>query len=194
MSDLFRSPGGIVITTRSAPTFVDVDFAAPLGRRVRLVTLMIGVIVTGFVFVDLGLAMSRAKPPAPLGILLLAPLVIVGVSLPVAWFSQICGYRLTGSELVVLRRNRQTRFAFAELSGVTADPEAMAWSVKIFGNDGLGAITGRFRNRRLGFYQALVTDRPRAVVLRWPGRCLVVSPDRPEEFVREVRARAGLRD
>jgi hypothetical protein len=194
MSGPFRSPGGVIIPPPRHPRFVDVDFAAPLGRRVRLVTLLSVVIPAGIVLFALGLALTRPSPPVPLAILLLAPLIIVGMVVAVGWFSHVCGYRLTRDELVVLGRRRARRFALAGLMNAEAEPAALAWSVKVFGNDGVGAITGRFWNRRLGLYRAFVSDRRCAVVLRWPGQCLVVSPDRTEEFVREVRARAGLQN
>jgi hypothetical protein len=60
------------------------------------------------------------------------------------------------------------------------------------GNDGLGAISGRFRSKRLGWFRAYVTDGERAVVLRWPDRCVVISPDQPSWFIETVRKRAGL--
>ena len=62
------------------------------------------------------------------------------------------------------------------------------------GNDGLGAIAGRFRSRELGTFTAYVSNKDNAVVLRWPDRVLVVSPERDYEFAKVVRAHAGLKD
>jgi hypothetical protein len=66
-----------------------------------------------------------------------------------------------------------------------------AW--KVHGNDGLGAVAGRFRNKRLGAFRAYLTDTEHAVVLRWPDRCLVISPQQDSFFLEAVRKRAGLR-
>jgi hypothetical protein len=194
VSNPFRKPGPIVVPTHRAPTFAEMDFAAPVGRRVRLVTIITVVIIGGGVLA--GIVFTLASFPAawPLNHVLIGALVAVAATGLVAWFSQISRYRLTRDELLVVRRNRETPFPLERLAEATVDPDAMRWSIKINGNDGLGAITGSYWNRRLGRYRALVTDRRRAVVLRWPDRCLVVSPDRPDEFVRAVRARAGLRD
>ena len=191
MSHPFRPSDRVILTGRApVPHLTPVDFAAPTGRRVRLVTTISGVIFGILLLV--GLAIVLADPDAPVRRLFpgLVLVVVPLVGVTAAGFSQILGYRLTADELWVFRRHRHNRFALAKLTEAAVDPEAMAWSLKIFGNDGLGAITGRFRNRHLGVYQALVTDRQRAVVLRWPGRCLVVSPDRPEEFAREIQIRA----
>jgi hypothetical protein len=62
----------------------------------------------------------------------------------------------------------------------------------MWGDDGLGAVTGRFRSRRLGAFRACLTDAEHAVVLRWPDRCLVISPQQHSFFVEAVRKRAGL--
>jgi hypothetical protein len=68
----------------------------------------------------------------------------------------------------------------------------MKRSLRVAGNGGVFAWVGWFRNKRLGTYRAFVTDARRCVVLRLPKRPVVVSPDRPEEFVRAVESAVGL--
>jgi hypothetical protein len=192
VSSPFNRRGGIVFVSSSPSRIEPVEFAAPVGRRVRLVSWFCSILVGGLAIVALAVVMGSRASVRPIWPAVLAPVVTTAIMVSVAWFSQVRGYLLTKDELLVHRRNRETRFTLDGLQSVSVDREAMAWSVKIFGNDGLGAITGRFRNKRLGAYQAFVTDRTRAVVLRWPDRCLVVSPDRPDEFAAAVRLRAGL--
>lgn len=170
----------------------DEEFAAPIGSRVRWTTRLVLGAVVALVGVDVWLAFSGLVPESARWVLLTVPWLAVGIVAAIAWYARVLGYRLTGGELVAVRPNRETRFELAGLQAVEADPKAMDWSIKTFGNDGLGAITGNFRNRRLGAYEALVTDRARTVVLRWPKRCLVISPDRPDDFVRAVRARVPI--
>ena len=62
----------------------------------------------------------------------------------------------------------------------------MRGSLRLFGNGGIFSITGLFRNRALGNYRAFVTDLKRTVVLRFPERIIVVSPECPEKFVAEI--------
>lgn len=169
-----------------------VEFAAPIGRRVRLVNGLCLAVVGCLTVVAVAFLIGKGGDARQSWQPTLAPVLAAAVIFPIMLYSRVHGYRLTEHELQILRRNRQNRFALDGLQSVDVDPKATAWSIKFFGNDGLGAITGRFRNRKLGAYQAFVTDLERAVVLRWPGRCLVVSPDRPEEFATEVRRRAGL--
>lgn len=195
MSHPFKPRGGLVAMS-AAPkpaSGESVEFGAPVGQRVRLATRLCFVLLGVVAVADMGLALWLRRLPRGVWSLGLVPLILAVILVPVTLLAQIRGYRLTRDELVVLRRNRENRFALAGLQSADVDREAMAWSIKVFGNDGLGAITGRYRNKRLGAYQALVTDRERAVVLRWPDRCLVVSPERPEEFAAEIRRRAGVR-
>lgn len=169
-----------------------VEFGAPIGRRVKAVTWLVAAVIGGAIALNLVLGFGLNLPVKSLWAMGLAPLAGLLVAVPVCLYSQVLGYRVSGGELIAVRRRRLTRFKLQGLQGVEVDPEAMKFSVKVFGNDGAGAITGEFRNRRLGDYEALVTDRDRAVVLRWPTRCLVVSPDRPADFVAAVRVHAGL--
>lgn len=170
-----------------------VAYGAPVGRRVRLVTILVAALLAAMVAGNVGLWYWLRLPPAALWPMALAPLAGLVVVVPIFFHQRVLGYGLEKAELIIRRHGRVHRFPFAGLREATFDPDATAWSFKVFGNDGIGAITGRFRNSRLGAYQAFVTDRARTVVLRWPDQCVVISPDRPEEFVVDLRRRAGLR-
>jgi hypothetical protein len=168
----------------------DAEFApAPAGARVRLATLLS--IVAGLLASAAAVVLIWRDPHAPR--LMIA---VVGIP-PAAMFlywraARIRRYRLVGNELLVERAFRTVRCPLDSLLSVTPDREAMRRARKIYGNDGLGAISGRFRSKRLGPFRAYLTDAERAVVLRWPGRCLVISPDQPTYFLEAVRKRAGL--
>ena len=84
------------------------------------------------------------------------------------------------------------RFPLAGLVGATVDREAMRGAWKLYGNDGLGAVSGRYRSKRLGPFRAYLTDVEHAVVLRWSAGCVVISPQQHSYFVEAVRKRAGL--
>lgn len=195
MSDPFRPRDGVILNSASARrgrAAAPAEFGAPVGERVKFITwLMAGIIVAAVIF-DIVLAVTLRLPVKAAWAVALAPLAGLLIVVPVYWYSQVLGYRVEGGELIVARRGRFNRFVLDGLEKVEIDPAAMNYSFKTFGNDGVGAITGNFRNKRLGAYEALVTDRSRAVVLRWPKQCLVVSPGRPAEFAAAVRAHAGL--
>ncbi len=148
----------------------------------------VAVVIVGTVVVVLMLQ-ERRPPPWPVFVASgIAPVIVAAI-----WFTaRIERYRVVDEELRIELPFRTVRFSLAGLQGATPDREALRGARKIVGNDGLGAISGRFRSKRLGRFHAYVTDAEHAVVLRWPGRCLVISPQHPSLFVETVRKRAGL--
>ena len=170
----------------------DRDFApAPLGGRVRLMTwLTVVLVVTIDAVIVAQLLLERRPPPWPVWpILFSTPAIVV-----VIWYGALVRrYRLLGGEIVIERAWLTMRLPLAGLVAVETDREALRGAWKVFGNDGLGAYAGRFRSKKLGNFRAYVSDSECAVVLRWPGRCLVVSPAQPGEFIDAVRARLAGR-
>jgi hypothetical protein len=169
----------------------DAEFAsAPIGTRVRMMTLLsiVAVVVVATVVPVLMLE-THHPPPWPVFLTTgIAPAVVA-----IIWFTaRILRYRVVEAELQVELPFRTVRFPLEGLKDVTPDREALRGARKIAGNDGLGAISGRFRSKRLGWFRAYVTDAEHAVVLRWPDRCVVISPDQHSLFVEAVRKRAGL--
>jgi len=96
------------------------------------------------------------------------------------------GYAITNNDLVIDRLLWKTRVSLRELQSVKFDPKATHRSIRTLGNGGLFSFTGYFRNKELGSYRAFMTDRRRAVVLRFPSSVIVISPDRPEDFVNTI--------
>ena len=112
----------------------------------------------------------------------LVPLAII---LLCALFA-VRGYSIANNDLVIDRPFWKTRVSLRELRSVKFDPTATHRSTRTFGNGGFFSFTGYFRNRDLGSYRAFMTDRRRAVVLRFPSSVIVISPDRPEDFVNTI--------
>lgn len=169
----------------------DAEFApAPIGTRVRFTTLLsVAVVVAVTVAAPVLMQQERHPPPWPVYVAVgLAPAVLA-----VIWFAgRVRRYRMVGTELRVELSWRTVRFSLEGLQSATPDREALRWALKIHGNSGLGVIAGRFRSKRLGAFRAYLTDPEHAVVLRWPGRCVVISPDQHSWFIETVRKRAGL--
>lgn len=169
----------------------DAEFApAPIGARVRFMTLLsfVAVVIVGTVVVVLMLQ-ERRPPPWPAFVASgIAPVIVAAI-----WFTaRIRRYRLAAAELQVELPFRIVRFPLEGLNGATLDHEALRGARKVVGNDGLGAISGRFSSKRLGTFRAYVTDKEHAVVLRWPDHCLVISPQQHSLFIEAVRKRAGF--
>ncbi|MGV6827448.1 MAG: PH domain-containing protein, partial [bacterium] len=93
------------------------------------------------------------------------------------------GYQLRGSFLLVRRLGWYTRIDLTDLSSSQYDPQAMASSIRTFGNGGLFGFSGKYWNRELGSYKVYATNPENAVVLRLGKKVLVVTPDNPNDFV-----------
>ena len=163
---------------------------APAGSRVRLATVLtLAVVVIAMAATTAAMVHERRPPPWPA--FLAAPVVVL--ALAVSWFgARVRRYRLTADGLRVERAFQTVRFTLAGLESAVSDRGALQGARKISGNDGLGAVAGRFRSKRLGRFRAYLTDAEHAVVLRWPDRCLVISPQQHSLFIESVRKRAGL--
>lgn len=104
----------------------------------------------------------------------------------------IRGYTVTSDAILVHRLLWTTRLRLTDLQSADFEPNAMRRSLRLFGNGGLFAFSGWFRNHKLGRYRAFVTDPERTVVLHFTRRTVLVSPSLPEDFVRAVAAAGQL--
>lgn len=96
------------------------------------------------------------------------------------------GYSLTHDALLIDRLFWTTRISLNGLQAIQFDPAATDRSIRTFGNGGFFSFTGYFRNQQLGSYRAFMTDRRRAVVLRFASSVIVISPERPEDLLKVV--------
>lgn len=97
------------------------------------------------------------------------------------------GYEITEDVVLVRRLFWKTRLPLAGLKSVEAIPRAMSKSLRTCGNGGIFSFTGWYWNRSLGSFHAYVTDLERTVVIRLAKRTVVISPENPAEFVRDLR-------
>lgn len=156
-------------------------YKAPWSRSLVVISVIAVVVVIG-----LAAALLVRDPHAFSGWLLLALLVA-------ATLFVIRRYTIAGDTVCVRRLLWSTRVPVRHLQAVRAEPDAMRGSLRLFGNGGLFSFTGIYRNGTLGRYRAYVTDPHRTVVLRFPAHTVVLSPDDPEAFAKELDAtRAGL--
>jgi hypothetical protein len=91
--------------------------------------------------------------------------------------------------MIVKRAGWKSRIDLHDLQSVEIDRDAMAKSVRLFGNGGLFCFAGLFRNKKLGSYRVFATDPVRAVVLRFTNRTVVVTPHEPENFAAALSRR-----
>lgn len=163
-----------------------VEFKAPWSRSLRVVS----IVVCSALLLTSGVAMlAWWQSPRPLTMAgMLLPLVIVLIGL----LCMVRGYVLTDDEIVVKRLGWANRLPIDGLLAVNGDNEAMSHSLRLFGNGGLLSFSGYFWNRKVGRYRAFATDPSRAVILRYPKKRIIITPDDPQRFI--VRLRTQLKN
>ncbi|MFC6632120.1 PH domain-containing protein [Microbulbifer taiwanensis] len=157
------------------------QFRAPWSHQLKWITALSTLLLLGIPLLLMGKA-PQAHSGFYSAAILLPPAILI-----VSALFAIRGYRIEGDNLLILRPGWKTRFALGELIEVKSDPEAMRGSIRLFGNGGLFGYIGLYRNSGLGRYRVFATDMSKAVVLRFPERTLVVTPDRPQQFVQALK-------
>ena len=170
------------------------SFGAPWGTKIWAMTALgCGVIViAGVALATILFSAGDIVPQAYHYFLYLMLAVVVLVPVGTA-ISMVRGYVVEEGKLVIRRLGWDTTISLHGLRQVEYAPGAIAgFPLKLFGNDGMFSMVGWFRNKRLGTFRAYVTKPRNAVVLRFEDRTIVVTPDRPEEFVAGVKQAARL--
>ena len=121
---------------------------------------------------------------------LITQTVVFGAILLIGASFLVRGYSIDTEHLTIHHLFFRRRLPLATLTGAAIDPTAMAFSIRTFGIGGLGGYIGWFRNERLGSFQAYVTDAANMVVLAFGKRAVVISPERPADFLDELATRA----
>ena len=165
-------------------------FGAPWSTSVKVTTML--VVVTIAIVVIVGISLWEDVGSGSSVLIALSAIVIPALTLVVSACWMIRGYTVTGEMLLVLRLGWQSRLDLKELVSAEADPEAMDKSLRTLGVGGLFCFCGRFRNTKLGAYRAYATDPKRSVVLKFQDQTVVVTPDRPDDFVASISERIAL--
>lgn len=163
-------------------------FCAPWGTTLKSTTLLSVVILIGILVIGIS-AGTRDSAAWILGMVAM-PLSILVIA---ACFA-IRGYVLSRETLLVLRPGWNSKLPLADLISIEVDPEAMKGSIRTFGNGGMFCFAGIFKNRKLGTYRAFATDPKRAVILKFPNRTVVVTPDSPKDFAARIKELKPLAD
>jgi hypothetical protein len=114
--------------------------------------------------------------------------IIFGIFLLIAAFI-VRGYSISDSDgkLLILRMGWSTKFDLSKLTNVEYNPKATLGSIRTFGIGGVFGSIGYFHNSILGNYRAYSTNREHTVVLDFDGKKIVVTPEKPTEFVQAVK-------
>jgi len=98
------------------------------------------------------------------------------------------GYDIAEGSLVIRRMAGSVRLPLLELREARqATKDDFRGCVRVWGNGGLFGYTGTFRTATLGKSTWYLGDRSRAVVLRFGGKTVLVSPGDVEGFLEAMR-------
>jgi len=156
-----------------------IHYTASWGTPLKLITAVGSLVVLGATALCL---FAPLNGPPWLHLFAALPLAI----LVACMMQMVRGYRLSSGTLEVIRLWWTTRVELRGLTTAALDPRACKGSLRVWGNGGFFVFSGQFSNATLGSYELFATDLSRAVVLRLPQRTVVVTPDQPEQFIRDV--------
>lgn len=168
-----------------------IQFGAPWGRLLKAFTILTIIILV--VIVAFGLLTGpRAGVEGTVWYIAMVvfPLLVILFSLPFG----VRGYTLSRGMLFIRRFGWESRVELKDLRKVEIDPEAMARSIRTFGNGGFFGFTGYYWSRRFGHYRMYATDPRLSVVLYFARGIMVVTPDDPKAFVRNIRMLNSIPD
>ena len=168
--------------------------SAPMGRRVITPLVISVAVIFGAMIFNLGFvfrALPFHTPFMTKALGALAPLMALVVMVPVFVFerSRTSQFHIEANVLVLGRK----RFPMDGLVSVERDPDVLRHALRVYGNGGLGSIRGFFWSKRMGKFYAFLTGTDHAVVLRWPGKVVAVSPSDTAFFIYTAKSAAGLK-
>lgn len=165
--------------------------AAPLTGWIKLTTAIasISMLVIAALLYGMLLA-TRGFPPSLVPVFTALPLLV----LPSSSLFVVRGYMLEGGELWVQRLCFKTRVDLSGLQQAWIDPASCRRSIRLFGNGGMFAVTGLYRNQQLGRYRLYATDTHCALVLKSVAQTVVITPARPHAVLEQLGLRFAALD
>lgn len=144
--------------------------------------------------VGFGIAIVTVTRPSSFSALLLPVVALLNLFILGFAYRYAPGeYRITNEALEIHRPAGPVRLPLASIHEVEARDDWLGLEMKVppGGNSGLFGIYGRFYSKSLGAYDMYGTRARGAVLLRTAGGPVIVTPDRRDLFMAELRERLG---
>lgn len=100
-------------------------------------------------------------------------------------------FRLAGDGVHVERRAGAAVIPYNVIRGADDAPRSLA-GLSVFGSRGVFGRFGRFWNHSLGHYRLFITNGHGIIWLDTANGWVGLSPDRPQQFLEQLRARIAL--
>lgn len=169
----------------------EVVFHSPWDGKLAISTLLLSCVLLGGGALTISAALSTQMSR-----MARAGLIFAGI-MPLAAFVGAGLYSprkisLTTEGLIVHRLKGPVIIPFEKIYGIdTIDAEMLAASTREFGVSGVFGYFGNFRNKNIGRY-SLYASRSDGYVLVKADAPVVMTPERPDEFVGAVRERMAM--
>jgi hypothetical protein len=96
---------------------------------------------------------------------------------------------LSSQAVIIHRALWPIKIPLKDISSIRrVDPSELKGTIKTMGSDGLFARIGHFHSKKLGNFRMYSTNSSRAVLIDTDER-FVISPERTDDFIRDVTAR-----
>ena len=161
-----------------------IKFKAPWGASLIFMTALCIVILLGVSLIGIFFGPRQNISFFPW---IIAMVIFPLITLIISVFFIIRGYIITDDFLFIQRLGWKSKVDLTDLVSAEYNPDAMDSSIRTFGNGGLFAFAGAFYNKNIGSYRAFATIPERSVVLKFQKHTVVVTPDKPKEFVEKIK-------
>ena len=111
---------------------------------------------------------------------------IPSLVLIVTLFFIVSKYEIQDNKLLIHRFFWKKAIDLHGILSVEYDPDAVKGSIRLFGNGGLFAFSGIYKNKKLGNYRVFATDYKKCVVMKNKEKTFVVTPENPKTFVEKI--------
>ena len=163
-------------------------FSSPWDGKLVLSTLLLSIIIGGGCALTAYTALSTPMPRIAKVCLLLAALVPAAAIVGAAAYAPL-KMSISSAGIEVHRLIGPVVIPFERISRVDLlEAERLRGSIREFGVSGLFGHFGRFRSKDIGPYTLYATSSGGYVLVE-ADKPIVLTPERPEEFVASVRSR-----
>ncbi len=171
------------------------DYRAPWSRSLKLSTRLVLALMGGLCLGMVWFGLYRVNLGDPGGWVAMASCGVLPVVMLLTPLWAPRGYRITDNAVVIRKRVGDEQISFDEIASaeIRDSREVLAGAMKVMGSGGYYGTYGRFSGGALGSFRASVTNDGPVVVLRMKhGNPLVISPEYPTDFLRELGSRTGV--
>ena len=157
-------------------------YAASLDKTSKIITLFVSLLFIVIISLNIWYAHDNALVSLLVTVMLLLIYAITYCYRPV-------NYQIKNNNIVVHRYASNVVFSRNEIKSVQlVTPQKLQGAIRIFGVGGLFGYFGKYINRDLGYMTWYATQRDNEAVLIELNnqKKIIITPDKPEQFVDEL--------